>query len=144
MSTAKPGGITVALLLAESHLAVHTWRSGAASRWTVYVCNFTSDNCAKAQWLFDTLVVAFRPGRQNVNRIERGDRRVDPGLGGRVRQRRRRTRWHPADYFRLAERERRLRLHGALAPGRRCSRRISTSRCTTRRNSGGCSAGRPA
>jgi spermidine synthase len=69
----EPGGITGALLLAESHLAVHTWPERDGVTLDVYVCNFTSDNCAKAQRLFDTLVMAFRPASQNVNRIERGD-----------------------------------------------------------------------
>jgi spermidine synthase len=69
----QPGGITGALLLAESHLAVHTWPERGGVTLDVYVCNFTGDNCAKAQRLFDTLVVAFRPASQTVNRIERGD-----------------------------------------------------------------------
>ena len=68
-----PGGITGALLLAESHLAVHTWPERRGVTLDVYVCNFTGDNCAKARRLFDTLVVAFRPASQTVNRIERGD-----------------------------------------------------------------------
>jgi spermidine synthase len=69
----EPGGITGALLLAESHLAVHTWPERRGVTLDVYVCNFTGDNCAKARRLFDTLVVAFRPASQTVNRIERGD-----------------------------------------------------------------------
>ena len=69
----QPGGITGALLLAESHLAVHTWPERRGVTLDVYVCNFTGDNCAKAQRLFDTLVVVFRPASQAVNRIERGD-----------------------------------------------------------------------
>lgn len=69
----EPGGITGALLLAESHLAVHTWPERRGVTLDVYVCNFTGDNCAKAQRLFDTLLVAFRPASQSVNRIERGD-----------------------------------------------------------------------
>jgi len=69
----EPGGITGALLLAESHLAVHTWPERRGVTLDVYVCNFTADNCAKARRLFDTLAVAFRPASQTVNRIERGD-----------------------------------------------------------------------
>ena len=69
----EPGGITGALLLAESHLAVHTWPERRGVTLDVYVCNFSSDNCAKAQRLFDALVIVFRPGSQTVNRIERGD-----------------------------------------------------------------------
>jgi spermidine synthase len=69
----KPGGITGAVLLAESHLAVHTWPERRGVTLDVYVCNFTGDNSAKAQQLYDRLVLAFRPERQSVNRIQRGD-----------------------------------------------------------------------
>ncbi len=69
----EPGGITGAILLAESHLAVHTWPERRGVTLDVYVCNFTDDNGAKAQQLFDALMVAFRPRSQVVNRINRGD-----------------------------------------------------------------------
>jgi len=69
----QPGGITGAVLLAESHLAVHTWPERRGVTLDVYVCNFTDDNGGKAQQLFDELMVAFRPASQVVNRINRGD-----------------------------------------------------------------------
>jgi spermidine synthase len=69
----QPGGITGTVLLAESHLAIHTWPERRGVTLDVYVCNFTDDNSGKAQQLFDTLMVAFRPRQQVVNRIERGD-----------------------------------------------------------------------
>lgn len=69
----QPGGITGALLLAESHLAIHTWPERRGVTLDVYVCNFTGDNTAKAEQLFDELSVAFRPGNRVVNRIQRGD-----------------------------------------------------------------------
>ena len=69
----QPGGITGTILLAESHLAIHTWPERRGVTLDVYVCNFTEDNTAKAEQLFDTLTVAFRPQNQVVNRIERGD-----------------------------------------------------------------------
>ncbi len=69
----QPGGITGAVLLAESHLAVHTWPERSGVTIDVYVCNFTGDNTDKAQQLFDALVVAFRPREKVVNRITRGD-----------------------------------------------------------------------
>jgi spermidine synthase len=69
----QPGGITGAVLLAESHLAVHTWPERRGVTLDVYVCNFTDDNSGKAQQLFDALMVAFRPTSQAVNRIIRGD-----------------------------------------------------------------------
>jgi spermidine synthase len=69
----QPGGITGAVLLAESHLAIHTWPERRGVTLDVYVCNFTCDNEAKARQLFDTLMLAFRPKEQVVNRIVRGD-----------------------------------------------------------------------
>src|SRR5512134_1977124 len=69
----QPGGITGTILLAESHLAIHTWPESRGVTLDVYVCNFTEDNTAKAEQLFDTLMLAFRPQRQVVNRITRGD-----------------------------------------------------------------------
>ncbi|MCK6429432.1 MAG: polyamine aminopropyltransferase [Burkholderiaceae bacterium] len=69
----QPGGITGTVLLAESHLAIHTWPERRGVTLDVYVCNFTGDNSGKAQQLFDELVVAFRPQNQVVNRITRGD-----------------------------------------------------------------------
>jgi spermidine synthase len=69
----QPGGITGTILLAESHLAIHTWPESRGVTLDVYVCNFTEDNTAKAEQLFDALTVAFRPQKQVVNRITRGD-----------------------------------------------------------------------
>jgi spermidine synthase len=69
----QPGGITGAVLLAESHLALHTWPERGGVTLDVYVCNFTDDNSGRAQQLFDALTVAFRPKNQVVNRINRGD-----------------------------------------------------------------------
>jgi S-adenosylmethionine decarboxylase len=65
-------GITGVVLLAESHLAVHTWPELAAVTLDVYVCNLACDNSAKAQSLLEELVNAFKPSSQTVQRIERG------------------------------------------------------------------------
>jgi S-adenosylmethionine decarboxylase len=67
-----PGGITGVVLLAESHLAVHTWPELAAATVDVYVCNFGADNSAKAHDLLERLVAVFA-AREVVRRgIERG------------------------------------------------------------------------
>jgi spermidine synthase len=73
----EPGGITGTILLAESHLAIHTWPERRGVTLDVYVCNFTADNTGKAEQLFDALMVAFRPKSQVVNRINRGDLAAD-------------------------------------------------------------------
>ncbi len=68
----EPGGVTGAVLLAESHLAVHTWPERSGVTLDVYVCNFSTDNSSKAEKLLDDLIVAFAPRQQGTNRILRG------------------------------------------------------------------------
>ncbi len=68
----QPGGVTGLVLLAESHLAVHTWPELNAVTLDVYVCNFRHDNSAKAQAATDSLVQLFAPGRSNRNSLLRG------------------------------------------------------------------------
>ncbi len=63
----QPGGITGTILLAESHLAIHTWPERRGVTLDVYVCNFTEDNTGKAEQLFETLIAGLpsaEPGRQ--------------------------------------------------------------------------------
>ena len=74
----EAGGITGTLLLAESHLAIHTWPERRGVTLDVYVCNFTDDNTGKAEQLFEALTLAFRPKNQVVNRITRGDLAAGP------------------------------------------------------------------
>jgi spermidine synthase len=68
----QPGGVTGLVLLAESHLAVHTWPELNAVTLDVYVCNFKHDNTSKAQALTDALVDLFVAERSNRNRVQRG------------------------------------------------------------------------
>ena len=66
------GGATGAVVLAESHLAVHTWPERRAATLDVYVCNFTSDNTRKAESLYAILLRALKPGDVMVERVMRG------------------------------------------------------------------------
>jgi S-adenosylmethionine decarboxylase len=66
------GGVTGVVLLAESHLAVHTWPEMNAVTLDVYVCNFGADNSHKAQALLDRLVAAFAPDRVERHALTRG------------------------------------------------------------------------
>lgn len=75
----QPGGVTGMLLLAESHLAVHTWPERGGVTLDVYVCNFCSDNSDKAERLTALLLAAFAPGDAQVNRVQRG---MDEGEAG--------------------------------------------------------------
>lgn len=66
------GGVTGVVLLAESHLAIHTWPELNAVTFDVYVCNFSADNSAKAEAVCSALLALFRPTQSRIRRIERG------------------------------------------------------------------------
>jgi len=53
------GGVTATVLLAESHLCVHTWPEQASVTLDVYVCNFGGDNSVKAHALLAALTALF-------------------------------------------------------------------------------------
>ena len=66
-----PGGVTATVLLAESHLCVHTWPEQKGVTVDVYVCNFGADHSAKAHALLDAMLALFAPEqvlRQVLNR----------------------------------------------------------------------------
>ena len=71
---AAPSGITGVVLLAESHLAVHTWPELAAVTLDVYVCNFGAENSARAHTLIDALLVPFAPAQVERHALHRGGR----------------------------------------------------------------------
>lgn len=68
-----PGGITATVLLAESHLCVHTWPEQKAVTLDVYVCNFGGDHSAKARGLMFALVNRFQPEWTEQRSLDRGD-----------------------------------------------------------------------
>lgn len=69
----EPGGVTGMLLLAESHLAIHTWPERSGVTLDVYVCNFEGDNSSKAERLMNELEAAFKPAQSQRNRLLRGE-----------------------------------------------------------------------
>lgn len=66
-------GVTATVLLAESHLCVHTWPEQGAVTLDVYVCNFGGDHSAKAQALMAALEARFEPGHVERNSLLRGE-----------------------------------------------------------------------
>jgi S-adenosylmethionine decarboxylase len=68
----EPRGVTCVVLLAESHVAVHTWPELDAVTLDVYVCHRRGDHSAKAQTVIDALVAAFAPATAKHGRLERG------------------------------------------------------------------------
>ena len=65
-------GYTGTVVLAESHLAVHTWPERQGLTLDVYVCNYSADNSARARALFDSIVAYFDPAEIARHEVERG------------------------------------------------------------------------
>jgi spermidine synthase len=66
-------GYTGAVVLAESHLAIHTWPETGGLTLDVYVCNFSADNSAKARRVFEAIIDHFQPTDAARHEIERGE-----------------------------------------------------------------------
>jgi S-adenosylmethionine decarboxylase proenzyme len=73
-----PAGATGAVVLAESHLTVHTWPELGAVTLDLYVCNFSRDNREAAELAYRLLERAFRPERSRRQDVQRGT--ADDGL----------------------------------------------------------------
>ncbi|MBV8657789.1 MAG: adenosylmethionine decarboxylase [Burkholderiales bacterium] len=69
---AGPGGVTGVVLLAESHVAIHTWPEQASVTLDIYVCNFSQDNSAAAETLIQRLIDLFAPARLARQQLIRG------------------------------------------------------------------------
>jgi S-adenosylmethionine decarboxylase proenzyme len=67
-----PGGVTGAVLLAESHLAVHTWPELGVVTIDAFVCNLSTDNAARAEVLVQRLVEHFQAVAVRRQRLTRG------------------------------------------------------------------------
>jgi len=66
-------GFTGAVVLAESHLAIHTWPENKGLTLDVYVCNYSADNSAKARQLFDGIIAHFQPSEVARHEVDRGE-----------------------------------------------------------------------
>lgn len=84
---AQPGGVTGTVLLAESHVALHTWPEFGVVTLDVYVCNYSADNTGRAEQLMATLVSLFQPVALSSQRLLRCVQDAEswnsrPGTGG--------------------------------------------------------------
>ena len=55
------GGVTGCVVLAESHVAIHTWPEIASVALDVYVCNYSQDNSSGARQVVDDLTRLLAP-----------------------------------------------------------------------------------
>lgn len=65
------GGVTGTVVLAESHLSLHTWPENGYVSLDVFVCNYTSDNSFKARALAERLMELFAPETRRVQEVAR-------------------------------------------------------------------------
>ena len=66
-------GVTGTVVLAESHVAMHTWPETGAVTLDIYVCNFSRDNSDRARALHDKLVTLFKPADIHSQEVMRGE-----------------------------------------------------------------------
>ena len=76
------GGVTGTVVLAESHLAIHTWPELQSVTLDVYVCNFTQDNRAKARQVVADLTELFRPEERVLHDVPRDKQFMYEWLNG--------------------------------------------------------------
>ncbi len=65
------GGVTGMIVLAESHMSVHTWPEKKYVTVDVYVCSYSQDNRPRARQLYQSLLDTFRPEREVSHSVER-------------------------------------------------------------------------
>jgi len=68
----EPAGVTGTVVLAESHLAIHTWPETGDVTLDVYVCNFSRDNSARARQVFQRVIGALAPEEIVRHEVIRG------------------------------------------------------------------------
>lgn len=66
-----PAGLTGVVLLAESHLAVHTWPERGAVTLDVYVCNAGADHSSRAERAMAALIAGFAPAHVQRQQLRR-------------------------------------------------------------------------
>ena len=76
------GGVTGTVVLAESHLAIHTWPELQSVTLDVYVCNYTTDNSAKARQVVTDLMDLYRPEEHVQHDVPRDKRLMYESLNG--------------------------------------------------------------
>lgn len=71
-----PQGATGTLVLAESHIAIHTWPESGMVTLDIFVCNYSGDNSHRAEQLYASLKSLFAPEREQLHRLQRGAKDV--------------------------------------------------------------------
>ncbi|THF62028.1 adenosylmethionine decarboxylase [Pseudothauera rhizosphaerae] len=68
----EKAGVTGTVVLAESHLAIHTWPESGDVTLDVYVCNFSRDNSGRARRVFRRVIDTLKPEDDARHDVIRG------------------------------------------------------------------------
>ena len=71
-TTGDAAGVTGTVVLAESHLAIHTWPESGDVTLDVYVCNYSRDNSDRARRVFERVIAAMGPEDRVDHQVVRG------------------------------------------------------------------------
>ena len=66
-------GVTGAVLLAQSHVCLHTWPRQRGVTLDIYVGNSEGDHCVQARELMSALIERFQPEWTEQRSMDRGD-----------------------------------------------------------------------
>lgn len=69
----QQAGVTGTVVLAESHLAIHTWPETGDVTLDVYVCNFSRDNSGRARAVFNHIIELLAPEESVCQDVIRGE-----------------------------------------------------------------------
>lgn len=67
----EPQGVTFTILLAESHLSIHTWPETKSVAFDIYTCNFFNDNTQKTMQVYNDVIALLQPQKVDSKIIER-------------------------------------------------------------------------
>ena len=71
--TGEKAGVTGTVVLAESHLAIHTWPESGDVTIDVYVCNYSRDNSLRARNIMNKVAERFKPTSIKEHKVMRGE-----------------------------------------------------------------------
>lgn len=69
----QAAGVTGTVVLAESHVAIHTWPETGSVTLDIYVCNFSRDNSDRARMVHDKLIHLLKPQDIQAKEVMRGE-----------------------------------------------------------------------
>lgn len=69
----NPQGLTFAILLAESHLCIHTWPEYKSLALDIYTCNHSCNNNQKTQAIYQAIVDFVQPNSEEARFLNRED-----------------------------------------------------------------------